>query len=57
MPEERSAGEGLSDEEMVKQVADQTDSELQQKDFFERESEGAVSDTEVAQTDADEAGR
>jgi protease I len=55
MPEEKPAGEGLTDEEMVRQVAEQTDSELDQKDYFERESDGAVSDTEAAKADADEA--
>jgi hypothetical protein len=56
MPEEKAAGEGLSDQEMVEQVAGQTDSELQQQDYFERESEGALGDTEAAKADADEAG-
>ena len=56
MPEETTAGEGVTDEEMVQQVAEQTDSELAQKDYFERESEGTVSDTEAAKADADEAG-
>ncbi|HEY2273714.1 MAG TPA: hypothetical protein VGH30_13130 [Jatrophihabitantaceae bacterium] len=54
MPEEKPAGEGVTDEEMVRQVAEQTDSELDQKDYFERESDGAVSDTEAAKADADE---
>ena len=44
-----------SDEEMVAQVNRQTDSELQQKDFFERESDGTTTDTEAAEADADEA--
>jgi protease I len=55
MGEEKPAGEGLTDEEMVKQVNQQTDSELMQKDYFERESDGTVSDTEAAKADADEA--
>jgi len=55
MGEEKAAGEGLSDEDMVKQVNEQTDSELQQKDYFEREADGTVSDTEAAKADADEA--
>lgn len=50
----RPAGEGLSDEEMVQQVADQTDSEHQQADVFEREADGAATDTEAAKADADE---
>lgn len=54
MPEKK-AGEGLSDDEMVEQVAGQTDSELEQQDYFEREKDGATSDTEAAKADADEA--
>jgi len=53
MPE-KPAGEGLTDEEMVEQVAGQTDSELEWKDVFEREADGATSDTEAAKADADE---
>ena len=53
MPE-KPAGEGLTDEEMVAQVNGQTDSELEWKDVFERESDGATSDTEAAKADADE---
>lgn len=56
MPEEKPAGQGVSDEEMAQQVARQTDSELQQQDYFERESEGTTTDTEAAKADADEAG-
>jgi hypothetical protein len=55
MAEQRQAGEGVSDEEMARQVAAQTDSEHQQRDFFERESDGTVTDTEAAEADADEA--
>lgn len=55
MADTTAAGDGISDEEMVKQVNDQTDSELMQKDYFERESDGTVSDTEAAKADADEA--
>ncbi len=54
MSSEKNAGEGLTDEEMVAQVNGQTDSELQQKDFFERESDGTTTDTEAAEADADE---
>jgi protease I len=54
MSEDKAAGEGLSDEEMAKQVAQQTSSELDQKDWFERESEGTLTDTEAAKADADE---
>jgi protease I len=48
------AGEGLSDEEMVRQVAAQTDSEHQQADVFEREGDGATTDTEAAKATGDE---
>lgn len=51
---ERPAGEGLSDEEMARQVSEQTSSELAQQDFFEREADGTVTDTEAAKADADE---
>ncbi len=51
---ERPAGEGISDEEMVRQVAGQTASDLKHQDFFEREADGASSDTEAAKADADE---
>jgi hypothetical protein len=54
MAEHTTAGEGVSDQEMVEQVAGQTDSEHEQKDWFERESDGAVGDTEAAKADADE---
>jgi hypothetical protein len=53
---ERKAGEGISDEELIHQVAEQTDSELEQKDFFRRETDGTVTETEAAKADADEAG-
>jgi len=55
MSSDKNAGDGISDEEMVAQVNRQTDSELQQKDFFERESDGTTTDTEAAEADADEA--
>jgi hypothetical protein len=53
--ETRPAGEGVSDEELVRQVAGQTPSDLKHEDFFERESGGTVSDTEAAEEDADDA--
>ena len=55
MAEKTTAGDGVSDQEMVEQVSGQTDSELEQKDYFEREADGAVGDTEAAKADADEA--
>ena len=53
-PNTHPAGEGLSDEEMVQQVADQTASDLKYSDVFERESEGASTDTEAAKASGDE---
>ena len=48
------AGEGLSDEEMARQVADQTSNDLKADDVFEREADGAASDTEAAKAGPDE---
>lgn len=48
------AGAGLSDEEMVEQVADQTSSDLKHADVFEREADGTTTDTEAAKASADE---
>jgi hypothetical protein len=50
----RPAGEGLGDEELTEQVAEQTDSNLEVEGAFERESEGAASDTEAAKASGDE---
>jgi len=50
----RPAGEGISDEEMVEQVAGQTASDLKNSDVFEREAGGATTDTEAAKASADE---
>lgn len=50
----KPAGEGISDQEMADQVAEQTDSNLQVKDFFEREADGATTSTAAADADADE---
>jgi hypothetical protein len=52
---ERKAGDGVSDAELIRQVGEQTDSELEQQDFFARETEGTVTETEAAKADADEA--
>ncbi len=52
--ETKPAGEGLTDAEMVEQVARQTDSERRWTDVFEREREGAGSETEAAKADADD---
>ncbi|HWG93623.1 MAG TPA: hypothetical protein VNU66_05305 [Mycobacteriales bacterium] len=50
----RPAGEGVGDEELTKQVAEQTSSDLEAEGAFEREADGAASDTEAAKADADE---
>ena len=50
----RPAGEGLTDEEMAEQVAGQTASDLKNADVFEREADGASTDTEAAKASADE---
>ena len=44
----RPAGEGVSDDEMAREVADQTSSDLKADDVFEREADGASSDVEAA---------
>ena len=48
------AGEGLTDEEMVEQVSGQTASDLKNSDVFEREADGATTETEAAKATADE---
>ncbi len=48
------AGEGVDDKELAAQVADQTSSDLEAEGAFEREADGAATDTEVAKADADE---
>jgi hypothetical protein len=50
----RPAGEGVGDEELEEQVAEQTDSNLETQEAFERESDGTATDTEIAKADADE---
>ena len=52
--ETRPAGEGVSDEEFAREVADQTSSDLKAEDVFEREADGASSDTEAAKAGPDE---
>ncbi len=54
MGETKPAGEGLSDEELARQVAGQTSSDLKVDDVFEREAQGASSDTEAAKAEPDE---
>lgn len=50
----RPAGEGVDDQELAGQVADQTSSDLEVEGAFARESGGAGSDTEAAKQDADD---
>ncbi len=52
----RTAGEGVSDDEMARQVAEQTSSDRKAQDVFEREADGASSDTEAAKAGPDELG-
>lgn len=52
--EQHEAGEGLTDEEMVREVTSQTSSDLKHEDFFEMESEGAATDVEAAKADAED---
>ncbi len=54
MSETRPAGEGVSDEEMSRQVAQQTSSDLKADDVFEREADGASSDVEAAKAGPDD---
>lgn len=48
------AGEGVSDEQLVEQVAGQTSSDLKAEDVFERDSDGVDHPTEAAKESADE---
>ncbi len=50
----RPAGEGLGDEQLSEQVAEQTSSDLDVEGAFEREADGAASDTEAAKATGDE---
>jgi hypothetical protein len=50
----RPAGEGVDDDQLEQQVAEQTDSNLEAEGAFEREADGAATDTEIAKADADE---
>lgn len=50
----RPAGEGLDNQELAEQVSEQTDSNLEAEDVFERETDGAASETEAAKATADE---
>lgn len=50
----RPAGEGVEDEELAQQVGEQTDSNLEVEGAFQREADGAVTETEAAKATADE---
>ncbi len=50
----QAAGEGLGDQELSQQVAEQTDSNLEVEGAFEREGEHAATDTEIAKATGDE---
>jgi large subunit ribosomal protein L4 len=49
----RPAGEGVSDEDAAKEVAEQTSSDLKVEEAFERESDGTATDTEAAVAQAE----
>ncbi|HEX3707808.1 MAG TPA: hypothetical protein VHV76_14370 [Mycobacteriales bacterium] len=48
------AGEGISDEQAVAEVADQTSPDLKAQGVFEREAEGAATDEPIDEASADE---
>jgi hypothetical protein len=50
----KPAGEGISDEDAVAEVADQTSSDQKAEDVFERERDGASSDAPVEEASADD---
>lgn len=50
----RAAGDGVDDQEMAEQVAEQTDSDLEVEGAFQREADGAASETEAAKATGDE---
>lgn len=50
----RAAGDGVDDQELSEQVAEQTDSNLEVEEAFEREADGAATDTEAAKASGDE---
>jgi large subunit ribosomal protein L4 len=52
--ETKPAGEGLSDEAAVAEVAEQTSSDRKAEDVFEREADGATTDTAADEASADE---
>ena len=50
----RAAGDGVDDQELETQVAEQTDSNLEVEGAFEREADGAATETEAAKASGDE---
>ena len=50
----RAAGDGVDDQELESQVADQTDSNLEVEGAFEREAGGATTDQEIAKASGDD---
>ena len=53
-PSPAPAGAGISDQEMLEQVAGQTSSDIKYADVFKREADGTTTDTEAAKASADE---
>jgi hypothetical protein len=52
--ETAAAGEGVDDMDIAEQVHEQTSKDLRAEQVFERESEGASSDTAIDKADPDE---
>ena len=50
----KPAGEGVDDAEFSEEVADSTSSDLKTEGLFEKEADGASSDTEAAKATGDE---
>lgn len=50
----KPAGEGMDDQELSQEVAEQTDNNLDVEEAFERESDGAVTDKEAAKATGDD---
>lgn len=50
----RPAGEGVSDEEAVAEVSEQTSSDLKAEDIFKREADGATTDRPAEELSADD---
>lgn len=50
----KPAGEGVSDDQLSDQVAEQTSSDLEVEEAFEREGDGAATDTEISKASGDE---